>query len=417
MSTPVPRILLPTFLAAALVPGSSASAPDLASPEGVGVSAVRLERAGAILKKAIDDGIAGSAVGLVARDGKVVFHQAYGEMEPGVPMTRDAIARMASIGKTITAVAVLILYEEGRLRLSDPVSRFIPEFSEVRVAGPGPQADAAALVAPARSVTIHDLLTHQAGLAPDGEALDRLWESAQTVDEFARRIAAIPLRFQPGVRFEYGPSYEALAAVVERASGLSFSDFLQQRILSPLHMVDTHFFVPEKKRDRLAGVYKKDSSGQLSLFRRRGQEEVPTKFTSGGGGLRGTVRDYYRFAQMLLNEGEHGVRLLSPKTVQLMTTDHMPVSGAGGDYGWGLGVSVRLKVLDGIGSVGSYGWNGGTGTLYLVDPLERLVVVVFVPSQPRTPGIWGQSDVRNDFVTAVYQAIVTSHQPPGGATR
>jgi CubicO group peptidase (beta-lactamase class C family) len=407
---------MPAFLVAFLFIGGPATAQELARPEGVGVSAVRLERAGAILKRAIDDGVAGSAVGLVARDGQVVFHQAYGEMEPGVPMTRNAISRMASIGKTITAVAVLILYEEGRLRLSDPVSRFIPEFSEVRVAGPG--TGGAALVAPARPVTIHDLLTHQAGLAPDGEALDRLWESAQTVDEFARRIAAMPLRFQPGARFEYGPAYEPLAAVVERASGLSFSAFLQQRILSPLHMVDTCFFVPEEKRDRLAGMYQKDSSGRLSLFRRRGQEEAPTQFTSGGGGLRGTVRDYYRFAQMLLNEGElDGVRLLSPKTVQLMTTDHTTGSGAGDDYGWGLGTSVRVKVRDGIGSVGSYGWNGGTGTLYLVDPLERLVVVVFVPSQPRTAGIWGQSDVRNDFVTAVYQAIVTSHQSPRGTTR
>jgi CubicO group peptidase (beta-lactamase class C family) len=360
----------------------------------------------------VDDRVAGSAVALVARDGRVVFHEAFGEMEPGVPMTRDAISRMASIGKTITAVAVLMLYEEGRLRLSDPVSRFIPEFSKVAVAGPGAQADG---VAPERPVTVHDLLTHQAGLVAEGKALDALWESAPTVDEFARRIAAIPLRFQPGTRFEYGPSYEVLAAVVERAGGLSFGDFLQRRILSPLRMIDTSFFVPAEKRDRYAGIYQKDPAGGLSMFRRRGQEEAPTQFTSGGGGLRGTVGDYHRFARMLLNEGElDGERLLSPKTVRLMITDHVPGKLPGEEYGWGLGTSVRTRVLsDGIGSVGSYGWNGGTGTLYLVDPLERLIVVVFVPTQPRTPGVWGSSDVRKDFVTAVYQAIVTSHAQRG----
>ncbi|HEX3557018.1 MAG TPA: serine hydrolase domain-containing protein [Thermoanaerobaculia bacterium] len=392
----------------------AATAQELSRPEDVGISSSRLERARGVLQTAIDAKVAGSAVGLIARDGKLVFFEAFGEMEPGVPMTRDAISRMSSIGKTITAVAVLMLYEEGRLRLSDPVSRFIPELGKVQVETKRTAAGGSSLAALDRPITIHDLLTHEAGLAADGAALDKLWEKARTVGEFAQGLAQIPLRFQPGTRYEYGPSYEVLAAVVERASGMSFKDFLERRILSPLGMRDTTFFVPEEKRSRYAGIYQKDANGKLSMFRRRGQEEAPTQFTPGGGGLRGTVYDYYRFAQMLLNGGElNGQRLLSPKTVELMTSDHIGehAVSSSGDFGWGLGTSVRTRVRGaGIGSVGSYGWNGGTGTLYLVDPRERLIVVVFVPSQPRTPGIWGQTNVRDDFVTAAYQAIIESHR-------
>jgi len=399
---------------AAFLLSVAATAQELSRPEDVGVSASRLDRARVVLKSAIENKVAGSAVGLIARDGKIVFWEAFGEMEPGVPMTRDAITRMASIGKTITAVAVLMLYEEGRLRLSDPASRFIPEFGNIQVETGGAATGGISLVAPDRPITVHDLLTHEAGLVPDGSpALDKLWDKAQTLAEFAQGLAQIPLRFQPGSRYEYGPAYEILAAIVERASGMSFKDFLQHRILSPLKMEDTTFYVPEEKRSRYAGIYQKDSSGQLSMFRRRGQEEPPTKFTAGGGGLRGTVYDYYRFAQMLLNGGElDGQRLLSPKTVELMTTDHIGehATSSSGDFGWGLGLSVRTRVRGaGIGTVGSFGWNGGTGTLYLVDPRERLIVIVFVPSQPRTPGIWGQADVRNDFVTAAYQAIIETY--------
>lgn len=397
-------------LAVCLLSVEPVGAQDVVPAEGVGMSTSGLQRARAVLKSAIDRGVAGSAVALIARDGKVVFHEACGDIEPGVPMTRDAIARMASIAKTTTAVAVLMLYEEGRLRLSDPVSRFIPEFAGVRVTSAG-ASGGDTLVAPERPVTIQDLLTHQAGLAVDGEALDKLWETAQTASEFAQGVAHIPLRSQPGTQYAYGPSYEVLGVVVERASGLSFEEFLRQRVFLPLRMTDTHFFVPENKRDRLAGVYQKDSSGRLSLYRRRGQEEVTTRFTSGGGGLRGTVGDYYRFAQMLLDGGvRDGERLISPKSIELMTTAQVPAHSAADEFGWGLGTNVRIRASsDGIGSVGSYGWNGGTGTLYLVDPRERLIVVVFVPSQPRTPGIWGQSDVRKDFAIAAYQAITVSH--------
>lgn len=396
--------------------GTASAGGSVAPAAAVGMSAERLERAGALLQAAVDGGVAGSAVGLIARDGQIAFHRAFGEMEPGVPMTPDAISRMASIGKTVTAVAVMMLYEEGRLRLDDPVSRFLPEYGEQRVREVDASTGEARLVELVRPVTIRDLLTQRAGLPseyePGGEEVQRLWDTARTVSEFATGLAAQPLRFQPGTDFEYGPAYEVLAAVAETASGEHFDDLLRGRVLSPLGMHDTTFRVPAGKLSRYAGIYQRGAGGELELFRRRGQEEEPTDFTPGGGGLRGTVTDFHRFASLLLGEGElEGTRLLAPLTVRLMTRDHTEgrfPSGTG-DWGWGLGMAVRTRVLgDGPGSVGSYGWNGGTGTLYLVDPTERLIVVAFVPSQPRTPGIGA---LRDDFVTAAYQAIVESYAP------
>ena len=357
------------LLAMGLSIGAQAAAQQQTRPQEVGVAPVRLDQARRVLQRAVDDQVAGSAVGLIARDGKIIFHRAFGAMEPGVPMAPNAICRMASIGKTITAVAVLILFEEGKLRLSDPVARFIPEFAELKVATADERAAKRELIAPERPVTIYDLLTHQSGLATNGTNVDQLWETAATVGDFAIGIAKIPLSSQPGSKFEYGHGYEVLAAVVERASGESFEEFLKTRVLAPLKMNDTSFRVPDEKLSRYAGVYQKGPDGSLAMFRRRGQEEAPTRFTAGGGGLRGTVHDYFRFAQMLLNGGElDGTRLLSPKTVQLMTADHagdnIAVAGDWQDYTWGFGTSVRIRVReDGLGSVGAFGWNGGTGTL------------------------------------------------------
>jgi CubicO group peptidase (beta-lactamase class C family) len=406
---PIDRLSVLILCLCTLCAPVAATEPIVLAAE-VGMSAERLERAAALLQRAVDEGVAGSAVGMISRDGQVVFHRAFGEMEPGVPMTPGAITRMASIGKTITAVAVMRLHEEGKLRLADPVKRFLPEYGGVRVKEAN--ADGAErLVPPARAITVHDLLTHQAGLQSEyvegGEAVERLWEEAETVGEFARRLAAVPLTFHPGTDFVYGPAYETLAAVAEEASGTPFDTLLRETVLDPLGMDDTSFRVPAEKLDRYAGVYRMGAEGALEMFRRRGEEERPTRFRPGGGGLRGTVGDFHRFARFLLDEGTlDDTQLLAPLTVRLMALDHTEgrFGSSSGDWGWGLGMAVRTRVLrDGAGSVGSYGWNGGTGTLYLVDPAERLIVVVFVPSQPRTPGVW---ELRDDFVAAAYQAIV-----------
>ena len=307
-------------------------------PSAAGMSASRLRRAHEVLQGAVKSQTIGSAVGLIARSGHVVFIDSVGEAAPGVAMREDAIARLASITNPITAVAVLLLFEQGKLQLEDPVQNYLPEFKAVKVAvadsdgPPGVQSD------PVRPITIYDLLTHQAGLEPDGSAeLDAIWEDAKTVQEFSARLAKLPLRFQPGTRYEYGPAYEVLTAIIERITRQSYATFLTKEVLVPLKMTDTYFFVPPRKLQRLAAEYQKDPTGGLSTWRRRGQEEAPTEFYSGGGGLRSTVKDYYRFAQFLLNDGNlDGVRLLSPKTVQLMTVNQVGSRYPDEGYGWGL---------------------------------------------------------------------------------
>jgi CubicO group peptidase (beta-lactamase class C family) len=362
-----------------------------------------------MLQKAVDDKIAGSVVGLIARDGKILFEEAFGEAGPGEKMNTNAIVRMASIGKATTAVTILTLNEKGLIQLSDPVEKYLPEYSgmKVQVLKPDGQKE---LVNPERSITIYDLLTHRAGFSAGGQGvgIDDLWDKAKTVKEFASLLAQLPLVSQPGSTFEYGPAYEVLAAITETVTEMSFNDYTNKVLLEPLKMNDTYFFVPEEKKNRLVAQYKKDSVGQLVLFRVKGQEEQPSQFYAGGGGLRSTVKDLYRFAQMLLNKGElDGVHILSPKTVELMTTNHIPGGAFGPNYGWGFGVAVRISLADTeIGSIGSFGWNGGTGTQYLVDPAEKLISIIFVPSVPRTPGV---GRLRDAFMNSAYHAIEDSY--------
>jgi CubicO group peptidase (beta-lactamase class C family) len=258
--------------------------------------------------------------------------------EPGVAMPENATMRLASITKPITAVAVLMLFEQGKLQLDDPVEKYLPEFHGLKVAGRGPHGQPSMLYDLERPITIYDFLTHQAGLAPDGSPeLDSIWDEAKSVQEFSARLARLPLRFQPGTRFEYGPAYEVLTAIVELVTRQPYARFLTDEVLAPLKMTDTYFFVPPQKLQRLAAQYQKDSTGALLMWRRRGQEEQPTEFYSGGGGLRSTVKDYYRFVQFLLNKGVlDGVRLLSPKAVELMTVNQVASRYPDEDYGWDL---------------------------------------------------------------------------------
>jgi CubicO group peptidase (beta-lactamase class C family) len=366
--------------------------------EDSGISTARLSRAREILVKAISSQTAGGAVGLIARSGRIVFLESVGEAAPGVHMPTDAISRLASITKPVTAAAVLILLEQGRILLSDPVAKYLPEFADMRTADGTPAA---------RSITVHDLLTHQAGLASEGPEFEKLWD-ARTAGEFAAGMAKLPLRFQPGTRFEYGwagSSYDVLTGLIEQITGESYREFLTREVLSPLKMLDTFFFVPESKRPRLAAQYRKESSGSLAIFRARGQEETPGVFYSGAGGLRSTVSDYFRFAQCLLNGGQlDGVRILSPKSVALMTSNQTGTRYPNENYGWGLGIRVRTNAAgEELGSIGSYGWSGGTGTYFVVDPAEHLIVIIFVPTVPRTPGI---PEVHKAFVNAAYQSLV-----------
>jgi CubicO group peptidase (beta-lactamase class C family) len=384
---------------------------DSTAAREVGFSPERLERLHAMLEAEVTAGHLGSGVGLVARDGLIVYLGAVGEAAPGVPMFTDAIVRLASVGKGFTAVAALILYERGELDLDDRIADYIPTFSKARVAVT--DADGATkFIAPERPLTIRHLLTHTGGLDLSSEAFERAWmatEAKTTTRDLAERIARLPMPAHPGTAFEYGSygsSYEVLAAVIEQVSGRTLEEFFDENLFRPLGMTDSHFWVPESKLERLATIYR-TRNGQLTVERPRGEETPRTTFMSGGGGVRSTVRDMYRFGQMLLNGGElDGVRILSPKTVSLMTTDHVAELQPWGqtEYGWGFGAAVRNRVRDdGIGSAGTFGWNGGSGAIYWVDPLEGIVAVLVTPVGP--PPRW---DIFDKFERLMYAAIVES---------
>ena len=402
--------LVPVLILALILPGFSSAqeAPEL---EVLGATAVRLERVERLLDDAVSSRKAGSAIGLVARKGETVLLRSVGEADPGVPITDDAIVRLSSSAKVITAVAALILYEEGSVRLGDPLSSFVPEFSESRT-----QGDTGELESPFRPITVHDVMTHTSGLAVTGDAFELLWEEAAyedalTTREFSSRLAKIPMTSQPGELFEYGyygSSYEVLAAVIEAAGGMRLDEFITQRIFRPLGMVDSYFTVPEDKRSRLAARYYRTPEGELEIHEQQGVETPAPRFIAGGGAVRTTIRDFHRFLQCLLNGGElDGVRILSPETVDLMLSPHVSSKMYGarsGDYGWGYGGRVRTRVPSGgLGSVGSYGWNGGTGTYYWIDPSEELVAILFVPFRPPAP-----SALYDAFETAVYQELSDS---------
>jgi CubicO group peptidase (beta-lactamase class C family) len=366
-----------------------------------------------------------SAVALVARGGKTVYLRSVGmrDREAGVTMTPDTIFRIASMTKPITSVAVLMLYEEGHFQLGDPVSRFVPEFKDAKVlAEPSLDAD---VIAAERQVTIRHLLTHTSGLAyhwdevlgtryKEAGITHGLLEDDDLLGEDMPKLAAVPLLHQPGEKWTYGLSTDVLGRVVEVVSGMSLADFFRERIFEPLRMKDTGFYLPEEKVARLAAVYGPDPEGGLKrlgdgilgdapmTYTTTYPHEGPKKYYSGGGGLCSTVGDYARFAQMLLNGGElDGARLLSPKTVELMTADH--VGELSEDFGFGLGVSVRRSLRESgeLGSVGTFGWGGFWYTTFFIDPEEELIGVCMAQLYPS-----GGATLNSRFPTLVYQSII-----------
>lgn len=404
-----------------------------ASPASQGVSAERLAHLDAAMQAAADSGKVAGTVTLVARNGKVVHHKASGlrDVESRAPMQTDAIFRIASMSKAVTSVAVMMLVEEGKVLLDDPVSLFIPSFagSTVVVRPPaGSPSSARPGTAPAlRPITIRHLLTHTAGISYGGgspvedaykEAGVHGWYFADKAEPIATtidRLATLPFDYQPGERYIYGFNTDILGVVVEKASGLSLDEFFRTRIFEPLKMADTHFYLPPEKRDRLATVYSLASlDGRITRAAqpKTGQGDYvdgPRQSFSGGAGLLSTTTDYARFLQMLLNEGElDGVRLLSPKTVELMTSNHVGDLYQNGRFGFGLGFEITEHVgrSGRHGSVGEFGWGGAYFTKYWVDPQEQLVVVFMTQLLPAS-GLDLQSKLR----TLVYSALVESHEP------
>jgi CubicO group peptidase (beta-lactamase class C family) len=396
------------------------------APATVGVSAERLQRLHDGMKAFVDRKEVAGVVTLVMRDGKTVDIHAtgYQDIESNVPMRTDTIFRIASMTKPMTSVAVMMLYEEGKLFLTDPASKFIPSFRNMAVLEP--KADKP--VAAQRQITIRDLLSHRSGLSygfMNGGAVgngyrkngvtDGLSTTTMTLAEGVDKLAAEPLVAQPGTAWNYSLSTDVLGRVVEVASGQSFDVFMRDRIIKPLKMADTDFVVPESKWPRLATVYAPDAAGGIrpmkdpetfgnATFSPIEYYKSRTYF-SGGAGLVSTAADYARFAQMLLNGGSlDGVQLLSPKSIELMTRSHtadLPPSlllSAGTGFGLGFRVVTDPVQTGAIGSEGRYGWLGIYGTEFWIDPKERLIGIVLVQRYPGSP-------VAAAFQPLVYQAL------------
>ena len=392
-----------------------------AKPEEVGLSSDRLARIRAALQVYLDRQQIAGAVTLVARRGRVAHLETWGvlDLETKRPMREDTLFRIASMTKPITSVAVMMLYEEGRFQLRDPISKFIPEFKDPQVAvatRPDDQlAEAAFKTVPAeREITIRDLLTHTAGLPNtyNGLTIDLYRKLVaerkpeDTVGDFTRKLAKLPLNFQPGAAWAYGPATDVLGYLVEVVSGLPLDRFFEERIFRPLGMVDTHFYPPAEKEPRWASVYAPAQPSGLKLAM-PGRYRGPGRYFSGAGGLVSTVPDYYRFCQMLLNGGQRdGVRLLSPKTIELMTANHIGNAPlwptlAGHRFGLGFRVLSNLGEAAILGSPGSYGWGGAFGTYFFIDPKEQAIGILMIQVRPHN-----HLNIRPDFQVLATQAIV-----------
>ena len=454
------RIIALAYLFTLMTNPLSALAERIASPESVGMSSERLDRISQHMDSALKSGELIGGLGLIARDGQIIYQQAYGVADKTPPraMSADTLFRIYSMSKPITSVAVLMLYEEGHFALNDPIGRYLPELANLQVAlstadstdqmmlsdgtsskhlGSGDSSKIGQTRAPLRQPTIRDLLSHTAGftygLFGDTE-VDKLYrenglglsDGDMTLETLVSRLGKLPLQYEPGTRWHYSVATDVLARLVEVISGMTFSDFLSQRIFTPLNMTNTSFTVADTKWNRLAQLYTpSDSQGELKNvflngFASKTLQEAPStydstfkpgaRFQSGGGGLVSTANDYFRFSQMLLNGGQlNGQRLLSPKTIQLMSSNHLGVDNkvvfgrAGTGFGLGVAVSVNQAAIGELGTQGEYNWGGGAGTKFWIDPQEHLIGIFMTQSIPHV----GRLGV--DFKYLTYQAITESY--------
>ena len=395
-------------------------------PETVGLSTERLSRIDKVMEKHISEQKIAGGVILLARHGKIAYLGAHGMMdvEAEKPMKPDTIFRIASMTKQITCVAVMMLYEEGHFLLYEPISKFIPAFKEMYVLPPEDDENAASPVPATRQISIWNLLTHTSGLTYHwNERLGPLYNDAgvthgllqdnSTLAEKMKVLATIPLLHQPGEAVEYGLSIDVLGYLVEVVSGMPLDRFFAERIFKPLGMTDTHFFIPEAKRERIATVYERTGDGPIM---RKSKEPTvngsviystdypyngPQTYFSGGAGLVSTASDYARFAQMMLNNGEFdGVRLLSRKTVELMTTHQLDEMGINYGSGFGFGIVLGKSNLKRLGSVGAYNGGGFFFTSFFIDPQEQMLGIFMCQLHP------GGSDLSERIRVLSYQAIV-----------
>ena len=392
----------------------------------------RLARIDHLFQTFVDDNRLGGAVALVLRDGKPVYEKAFGwaDKEAGRKMTTDTVFRIASQTKAITSAAVMSLVEEGKIALGDPVSRYIPGFARTTVAMPADSANGSGgeikIVPARRQILVRDLLTHTAGISYGtnplvaaqyeakglGPAAGYGWYTADKSEPICttmETLATLPFVAQPGTEWVYGYNTDILGCVVERASGMSLDEFIRARITGPLGMKDTQFYLPAGQRERLAAVYGSGPDGKIvrAPDGARGQGHYidgPHKSFAGGAGLLSTARDYARFLEMIRRGGElDGVRVLSPRAVDLMTTNQIGTlhSPNGLGYGYGFETTDRYGA-NGMESVGSFGWAGAYGTTYRVDPKTKTVTVMMIQMLPNT------TSIAERFSATLYQSLLDS---------
>ena len=420
-------------------------------PAEEGFSADRLQRIDAYMKRAVKDGVMVGGQGVIARDGNVIYNETWGQRdrENRLAMEKDTIHRLYSMSKPITGVALMMLYEEGKFLLNEPVAKYIPELANLQVSlatadggvtavsdgtqssstGAGDTSKAGKTRAPARQPTIRDLMTHTAGFTYGvfgNTEVDQAYRAVELLSnhpdlqDFVAKLGKIPLQYEPGTRWHYSVSVDVQGRLVEVLSGMKFSDFLEKRLFKPLGMKDTSFIVPNNKLKRFAQLYspKGTPNGANAWLTPNTSTELVVApemanrnyvkgatFESGGGGLVGTADDYLRFCQMMLNGGElNGVRILSPTTVALMSRDHLgPVAMGLGRQGSGFGLDFAVVKDAGLtgdsGSDGEYNWGGAAGTRFWIDPKENLIGIFMVQSLPHRTSLAG------NFKVLTYQAM------------
>ncbi|HTS75074.1 MAG TPA: serine hydrolase domain-containing protein [Bryobacteraceae bacterium] len=381
----------------------------MTKPEKVGMSTERLARIGKRMQEYIDRNKVAGTVTLVARHGKIVNFEAlgYSDREKKIPMKKDDIFVLMSMTKPIASTALMMQYENGKFLLSDPISKWLPEFAHMQVKAPDGQGGFKLI--DARPITVRHILTHTAGLPALGSPEARAIAGAKTVRERVKLMATQPLAFQPGDKWEYGYATDVVAALAEVLSGQNMDDYFREHIFKPLGMTDTYYNVPEAKWDRRPTVYSPKEDGTIDPRPRR--DPSPTTVFGGVAGLSGTPLDYFRFAQMILNGGEYnGARILSPKTIDTMISnqigDGIPVTLKGPGYGFGLGFCVLMdpgKAAESL-TPGTFGWGGAWGTYFFIDPVEDMIGILAIQITS-----YRHINIRPDLGTLAEQAILEPH--------
>jgi CubicO group peptidase (beta-lactamase class C family) len=422
-------------------------------PSKEGISQQRLDKLTAHMNQAVEDGTMVGGLGMIARNGKVVYSETFGQSdrEANKPMKEDTLFRIYSMSKPITSVALMMLYEEGKFFLNDPISMYMPELANLELAistadgetsmvsdgtnsktvGEGDDSKVGQTRQPKRQPTVRDLMLHTAGFSYGffgNTEVDQQYRKNAVLanpkgdlQAFVTKLGKIPLQYEPGTKWHYSVAVDVQGRLVEVLSGMRFGEFLEKRIFQPLDMQDTSFVVPKNKLDRLAQIYSPQgtSNGTDAFLNKTKSSQLVVSppqtnasflegatFESGGGGLVSSAMDYLKFSQMMLNGGElNGVRILSPKTVELMTLNHlgtMPMGANNPGIGFGLGFGVTLDVgtIGEIGSVGEFAWGGAAGTKFWIDPVEKLIGIFMVQSIPH------KTRLGKEFRILTYQSIV-----------